>query len=173
MAGCCRTRASTPTTSSDFYDEHSLDLQRAYAITCLMVGNDPERFEEAADYMEMDADRQEGCANDYAQFEVSLSACSAPISARTSRSRSIYDEAGADYDWAEQLAQALEDSGKDRRRISATSFALPNAIAIRATLCGEANAYLRPGQPSRCWCATNCSATISTCIANDLLSDDG
>jgi Putative metallopeptidase len=27
-----------------FYDEHGLDLQRAYNVVCMMVGSDPEKF---------------------------------------------------------------------------------------------------------------------------------
>src|SRR6266850_2508614 len=32
-----------------FYDEHGIDLQRAYSIVCLMVGSNPEKFGELAD----------------------------------------------------------------------------------------------------------------------------
>lgn len=51
----------------DFSDSHSLDLQRYYGVVCIVYGSDPERFQELADYEELPADRQSGCAFDYEQ----------------------------------------------------------------------------------------------------------
>jgi hypothetical protein len=48
-----------------FYDEHSLDKQRAYQIVCLMVGSDPDRFAEAAEKAKLPEDRQGTCQGDY------------------------------------------------------------------------------------------------------------
>ena len=42
-----------------FWDEHSLDRQRAYQMLCLMVGNDPEGFSQLADDFELPAERRE------------------------------------------------------------------------------------------------------------------
>src|ERR1043166_2067794 len=44
-----------------YYDAHGLDLQRAYNIICLMVGSDPERFEDLAREVNLPDDRQETC----------------------------------------------------------------------------------------------------------------
>ena len=67
-AGISRnTPRATRYEDSDFYDEHSLDLQRSYAVVCLMVGAEPEIFGETAEEYEMDEDRQESCALDYQQ----------------------------------------------------------------------------------------------------------
>jgi hypothetical protein len=48
-----------------FYDEHGLDRQRAYQVVCLMVGSDPEKFNELADLARMPEARQETCQGDY------------------------------------------------------------------------------------------------------------
>jgi Putative metallopeptidase len=47
------------------YDEHSLDMQRAFQIVCLMVGADPKTFREFATIAQMPSERQETCAFDF------------------------------------------------------------------------------------------------------------
>jgi hypothetical protein len=48
-----------------FYDEHSLDQQRAYHIVCLAVGNDPNAMVDLANEMKLPADRRESCKRDF------------------------------------------------------------------------------------------------------------
>jgi Putative metallopeptidase len=48
-----------------FYDEHSLDQQRAYHIVCLTVGNDPNAMADLANEMKLPADRRESCKRDF------------------------------------------------------------------------------------------------------------
>ncbi|MBU1174931.1 MAG: DUF4344 domain-containing metallopeptidase [Alphaproteobacteria bacterium] len=125
---------------SDFYDEHSLDLQRAFAITCLMVGNDRKKFRDAADHMEMDTGRQRSCADDYAQVETSLVALLSPYIGEGAPIEVVYEDGGADFGWAERIlkrSKILEKTAED----IGSSFALPAPITIRATLCDEANAF--------------------------------
>ena len=50
--------------TSDFYDAHSFDHQRAYQIVCLMVGKNPKLFGDVADDYDMEKGRQETCAWD-------------------------------------------------------------------------------------------------------------
>ena len=50
-----------------YYSDHSLDIQRAYAMVCMMVGKDPDAFGETADIYEIDKDQQENCAYTYDQ----------------------------------------------------------------------------------------------------------
>lgn len=54
-----------------YSSDHSLDIQRAYAMVCFMVGKDPDVFGETADIYEISADRQEACAYTYEQAMVS------------------------------------------------------------------------------------------------------
>ena len=126
--------------ASDFYDEHSLDLQRAYAITCLMVGYDRNKFRDAADYMEMDIGRQKRCADDFAQVEQSLVSLLSPFIGQNAPVTVVYEKGGEDFGWAERIlkrSKILERTAED----IGTSFALPRPITIRAALCDEANAY--------------------------------
>jgi hypothetical protein len=48
-----------------FYDEHSLDQQRAYHIVCLMVGDDPNAMVDLANEMKLPADRRDSCKRDF------------------------------------------------------------------------------------------------------------
>ena len=44
-----------------FYDEHGLDLQRAYNIVCFMVGAEPEKYTQLANVTKLPEYRQKGC----------------------------------------------------------------------------------------------------------------
>jgi Putative metallopeptidase len=57
-----------------FYDEHSLDQQRAYHIVCLMVGHDPNAMVDLAKEMKLPDDRRESCKRDYAKAAASWAA---------------------------------------------------------------------------------------------------
>ena len=48
-----------------FYGEHSLDLQRAYNIVCLMVGSDPEKYKTLAEDTELPEARQDSCVYEW------------------------------------------------------------------------------------------------------------
>jgi len=48
-----------------YYDEHGIDLQRAYNIVCLMVGSNPEKFSALAAETGMPEQRQGTCQGDY------------------------------------------------------------------------------------------------------------
>jgi hypothetical protein len=48
-----------------FYDEHGLDLQRAYNVVCFMVGSDPEKYKSLAAETKLPEERQASCAFDW------------------------------------------------------------------------------------------------------------
>jgi hypothetical protein len=48
-----------------FYDEHGMDLQRAYNIVCLLVGGQPEKFADLATEVKLPEERQGTCQGDY------------------------------------------------------------------------------------------------------------
>jgi hypothetical protein len=49
----------------EYYDEHGVDLQRAYNIVCLMVGSSMTKFAGVATAAKLPTDRQQTCAEDY------------------------------------------------------------------------------------------------------------
>jgi hypothetical protein len=48
-----------------FYDEHGLDLQRAYNVVCFIVGSDPEKYRALAADTKLSEERQTSCAYDW------------------------------------------------------------------------------------------------------------
>jgi len=50
---------------NSYYDEHGMDLQRAYYIVCLMVGGQPEKFARLAEEVKLPEERQGTCQGDY------------------------------------------------------------------------------------------------------------
>jgi hypothetical protein len=48
-----------------YYDEHGMDLQRAYNIVCLLVGAQPEKFKGLANEVKLPEERQRTCKDDY------------------------------------------------------------------------------------------------------------
>lgn len=50
---------------STFYDQHGMDLQRAYGIVCLMVGGQPDKFESLANEVKLPEQRQASCQDDF------------------------------------------------------------------------------------------------------------
>ena len=48
-----------------YYDAHGMDLQRAYAIVCLMVGSNKGKFAGIADAAKLPAERRTTCQDDY------------------------------------------------------------------------------------------------------------
>jgi len=61
-----------------FYDEHSLDQQRAYEVVCLMYGHDPNAMVDLAKEMKLPDDRRESCKRDYARAATSWAAVLKP-----------------------------------------------------------------------------------------------
>lgn len=130
---------------SAFYGEHSLDVQRAFQIVCLMVGADVEIFGEIAGEVGIDADRQETCAADFDQASNSWNRVLAPHindDAELPEISVTYDPA-SDYLGAKELLVAsavLEDAGK----AVLSQYNLPRPVTLRGTECGEANAFFDP-----------------------------
>jgi hypothetical protein len=48
-----------------YYDEHGMDLQRAYYIVCLLVGAQPEKFKALANEVQIPEQRQRTCRDDF------------------------------------------------------------------------------------------------------------
>jgi len=125
-----------------YYDDHSLDIQRAYAMVCMMVGADPEWFSEVGDSYEMDEDRREACAGVYEQAATSWAAMLEPYLADGTTGEKItvvYDKTRK-YDAFRKELQARNVFEDIAQRID-TTYVLPRPITLRVTECDEANAY--------------------------------
>jgi hypothetical protein len=55
-----------------YYDEHGLDLQRAYNIVCLLVGGQPDKFTALANEVKLPKERQATCRFDFSNTSSSV-----------------------------------------------------------------------------------------------------
>jgi hypothetical protein len=149
-----------------FYDEHGLDQQRAYQITCFMVGSDPRGFRTLAEQMKLPPERQESCRGDHDQAQASwlqllephlrsappkpsfldrLLKRPAPVSGPP-EARIAVSYGAASGDLA-PYRDVLKTVGllEIVRDFVVRNFALPRRITFEAKTCGEPNAWWDAG----------------------------
>jgi hypothetical protein len=73
-----------------YYDAHGLDLQRAYNIVCLMVGSDPDQFDDLARETNMPEERRGTCMGDYSNASWSWNKALAPYLRSPDQERTKY-----------------------------------------------------------------------------------
>jgi hypothetical protein len=127
----------------DYYDEHGLDLQRAYNVVCLMFGSNTTKFGGVALAAGLPATRQQTCVDDYLNAEWSWSNVlkahlRKPDEPRTALNI-IYGPGGGKYDTHAEIArhirllEAIADNLSDR-------FVWRVPISLEMKACGEVNA---------------------------------
>ncbi|MDO8359319.1 MAG: DUF4344 domain-containing metallopeptidase [Devosia sp.] len=135
-----------------YYDDHSLDIQRAYAMVCMMVGADPKEFGETADIYEMDKDRQDQCAGVYEQSLQSWMQVLDPHFATAAGAEIpvTYEDPGDYVQFADELKsrKVLENLAEFLR----TNFTLPGPVSVRGAQCGQANAFYSPDDHQITYC---------------------
>jgi hypothetical protein len=159
---------------SDFYDEHSLDLQRSFAVVCLMVGADPDLFGDTADEYEMDEDRQARCAFDYQQAVSSWVQLLEPRTVKDGKTGAginfVYE---ADPDFQDisnflQEQQFLETAAQG----VFNNYVLPREMNFVAKKCGEPNAFYHEAEAQVTFCY-EMFVLFFNLIQDDLLANPG
>jgi hypothetical protein len=128
---------------ANYYDEHGMDLQRAYNVVCLMVGSNPEKFAGVADAARLPAERQATCQDDYLNAkwswdQVLQSHRRKPDQAKTAINV-VYGPGNGKYDvhaaafGQMKLLEAIAEPLADR-------FAWRAPISLEMQACGESNA---------------------------------
>lgn len=152
------TYSSNAMTDEDFdynvntYDDHSLDVQRANNMVCLMVGKDPDEFGDTAKEFEFDEDMLAQCDADYEQADHSWTKVLAPYLAKTPgpEIKVTYEPTSKYKTFADELKKRriLENVGETL----STAFALPRPITMTARQCDEPNAFYDPDEHSITFC---------------------
>jgi hypothetical protein len=125
------------------YDRHSLDIQRANAMICLMVGADPASFARKAEARGLGVGDRDDCADDYRRTLDAWTTVLAPHLASKPGAEIKVTYGPADDDHLQRFADALqsrhilEGIAEQLRR----TYALPQGISIVAKECSEANSY--------------------------------
>jgi hypothetical protein len=136
-----------------FYDEHSLDPQRAYNVVCFMVGSDPEKYKQLAKDTKLPEERQKSCVYDYKNTAWSwdellkshLRAANQPevvikIEYQETKKYTVQEKILRDMGLLEAFAAHLADR-----------YAWPKPFTIEARECGEANAKWKTPTLTLCY----------------------
>jgi hypothetical protein len=125
-----------------FYDEHGLDLQRAYGVVCMMVGSDPEKYKTLAEETKLPEERQKSCVRDYKNAVYSWEKALKPHIRPADQPKTVIKVEYKDSkDYAHQAAilrqmgvlEAFAGRAADR-------FVWPRPFSFETRECGEPNA---------------------------------
>ncbi len=138
-----------------FWDEHSLDQQRAYSMVCMMVGNDAEGFKEFADQVDLPAARRERCESEYQSALASWNGVLEPhliTNGSASKFEIVYDDPATED--VAPYAELIKDT--DLLSIIQTAigdtYQIPEGVVIRGKSCGEPNAFWDPNARELTFC---------------------
>jgi hypothetical protein len=127
----------------EFYDEHSLDKQRAYQIVCVMVGSDPVAFKDLADETKLPEDRQKTCKRDYETAAAGWGAVLKPHRRSPEQPKTkiavTYGDGKGKYDAYAEGLRSLRMLDVVADRLS-DEFTWPVPFALEAQTCGFINA---------------------------------
>jgi hypothetical protein len=126
-----------------FYDEHSLDQQRAYHIVCLMVGHDPNAMMDLANEMKLPSDRRESCKRDFQRASSSWHGVLQPHRRQpdqpSAEIETIYGDGHGDLARFAQGFRTVELLEIVAAR-AADEFVLPASFTLEMRSCGFINA---------------------------------
>jgi hypothetical protein len=131
---------------SPFYDEHGLDVQRAYYIVCLLVGGAPDKFLDLAKQVKLPEERQKTCRFDYSNAEWSWEEVLKPHRRKPEDPKKIIE---VSYGETTEFA-ALREIGRKLKILESVAswlsedFAWKIPISLEMRECGKADARYLP-----------------------------
>jgi hypothetical protein len=137
-----------------FYDEHGLDLQRAYNVVCMMVGSDPEKYQQLAADTQLPQERQKSCGRDYKSTAWSWDQMLKPH-LRSAEQPKVAIK--IDYEDSKKFAvqaKVLRDMGllEILAAHMADRYVWPKPFSIVAKACGDPNAFWNIGEKTLTLC---------------------
>jgi hypothetical protein len=130
-------------TEAKYYDEHGMDLQRAYHVVCLMVGSNPEKFASLADAAKLPPERQKTCQDDYRNAKWSWDQVLQSHLRQSDQAKTainiVYGPGNGKYDahaavsQQTRLLETIAEGLSDR-------FSWREPITLEMQTCGDANA---------------------------------
>jgi hypothetical protein len=137
---------------SEYWDEHSLDLQRYANIVCLVYGSDPDNYHNLVEEWDLPADRAERCPSDFDSASASWNAVMADVwvsddqAAPADNKSFTLDIRSAESDETREVAGYVADLQVFQslvERLNET-LVLPSPIKVVAKDCGVENAFYDP-----------------------------
>jgi hypothetical protein len=127
----------------NYYDEHGIDLQRAYQIVCMMVGSDRSKFRDLASETKLPDARQESCAGDYSNASYSWDLVHKPHLREPDQPKTnidvVYGEATGRLEHSAQAARSIHLLETVAEHVS-DEFAWPAPFTLEMQSCGFPNA---------------------------------
>ncbi|MEN3383203.1 MAG: hypothetical protein V7608_3247 [Hyphomicrobiales bacterium] len=134
---------------STFYDEHGLDLQRAYNIVCLMVGAAPDKFMALANEVKLPEERQSSCRFDYSNAVWSWEQVLKPHLRKPEDLKTIiqvnYAPASEEYTNLQELGRRLQILESVAAWLS-EDYAWTTPISLEMQECGGPDARWLPNE---------------------------
>ena len=131
-----------------YYDEHGLDLQRAYDIICLMVGFEPEKFRTLADEVKIPRERQDSCRRDYGNAAWSWDKVLKPHQRTPDQPKAkipvTYGPTDSEYELLAEMAKRIQILENVAEHLSDT-YVWPAPIALEMKTCGSSGAQFEFG----------------------------
>jgi Putative metallopeptidase len=138
----------------EYYSAHSMNLQRAYQIVCMMVGSNPEKFKELAEITKLPEERQRSCKTDFTFMALSWETLLKPHLRAPDKPKQqievtygeakgdleVYGQTFRDLKFLETLAEAVGDR-----------FAWPKPFTMEMVSCGEVGANWRSRKLKICY----------------------
>ena len=133
---------------TEYYDEHGLDLQRAYNIICLMVGFEPEKFRALADEVKIPRERQDSCKRDYGNTAWSWDKVLKPYLRTPDQPKAkiavTYGPASSEYELLGEAARKIQILENVAEHLS-DAYVWPAPIALEMKTCGSSGAQFEFG----------------------------
>ncbi|MCD7060837.1 DUF4344 domain-containing metallopeptidase [Pelagibacterium xiamenense] len=143
-----KTRPVRGYTNADFYGMHSLDIQRSYAIACLMVGSDYDVYSSYATRIGMPIDRQKSCEEDHRVAEYGWRQVLTPHTRKDIFGADIVVEYRSDGRTYGEIASVLREARvlEEAADWITKNYVLPRPVRLTAEVCGEVNAFYVPDE---------------------------
>ena len=126
-----------------YYDEHGLDLKRAYAVVCLMVGGAPDKFAALADEVKMPPERQGSCQADYSNASWSWDKVLKPHRRTSDQPKTKievnYASSNAEHDMLAEISKKLRILETAAEHLS-DEYVWRAPIALEMQTCGDPGA---------------------------------
>ena len=174
-AGVFEDEANDP---SFAWDEHSLNAQRAFAVICILVGAEPQKFAKAADNAGMPPERQESCQGEWQSASLAWDNLLAPWSIAKgsapaqSHFKVTYEKPGSGQ---EKIAAFVKSSGIVEGVLSQMDYLVAwpgDPIAVSVSSCGESNAYWSPDERTLTLCYEIVQDYVDSGISDYYESED-
>jgi len=139
-----------------YYDEHGMDLQRAYYIVCLLVGGQPEKFKALADEVQIPEERQRTCRDDFNNASWSWKQVLAAHRRTPDQPQTTiavtYGAATTEHAMLAEIARRLKILEGTAAHLS-NDFAWKRPIAFEMQTCGDSGARweLKLGKVTICY----------------------